>query len=224
MWCVDHTPWVVGYWQVACLHTPLTQYKHPNMVWGLIKLTRGVCRGLSCYAASPEKIFVYEWVLREYQMIVWCVGHTPWVVCTQQCHRRATVKCGTAGFQWVEYDHTHLVFFLSHGFWPSNILNWSFLWFWKKHIPPGQKAYHIVMWYALIPYIPHHTYQMHVVCYQPWLNGFYKTYQLLVCPSILKCLPLHITYHGVQKRIFKFIGGKLLINTDPVIKVKIKKN
>ncbi len=41
------------------LHTPLTQYKHPDMVWGLIKLTRGVCRGLQCYAASPEKLFSF---------------------------------------------------------------------------------------------------------------------------------------------------------------------
>ncbi len=25
----------------------------------LIKLTRGVCRGLPCYAASPEKLFIF---------------------------------------------------------------------------------------------------------------------------------------------------------------------
>ncbi len=30
------------------LHTPLTQYKHPEIV---CKLTMGVCRGLPCYAA-----------------------------------------------------------------------------------------------------------------------------------------------------------------------------
>ncbi len=52
------------------------------------------------------------------------------------------------GSQQVEYDptyHIHLVFFSCHGFnhfWLFNILNWSFLWFWKS-IPHGQKAYHM---------------------------------------------------------------------------------
>ncbi len=41
------------------LHTPLTQYKYHNMVGGLIKLTWGVCKGLPCYAASPEKLFSF---------------------------------------------------------------------------------------------------------------------------------------------------------------------
>ncbi len=40
-------------------HTPLRQYKHPYMVRELIKLTREVCRGLPCYAASPEKLFSF---------------------------------------------------------------------------------------------------------------------------------------------------------------------
>ncbi len=55
---------------------------------------------------------------------VW--GHTPWV----GCHA-------------VPYETNHLVFFLCHSFnyfWPLNILNWSFQWFWKS-IPHGPKIY-----------------------------------------------------------------------------------
>ncbi len=45
----------------SVLHTPLIQCKHPNLVWGLTKLTNRVCRGLPCYAASAQKVFSFFW-------------------------------------------------------------------------------------------------------------------------------------------------------------------
>ncbi len=51
---------VLRFWILTkSLHTSLTQHKHPGMVCESIKLTRGVCRGLLCYAASPEKLFSF---------------------------------------------------------------------------------------------------------------------------------------------------------------------
>ncbi len=44
---------------ISGLHTPLTQHKQPSNVRELIKLTRGDCRGLPCYAASPKKLFSF---------------------------------------------------------------------------------------------------------------------------------------------------------------------
>ncbi len=56
---------------------------------------------------------------------------------------------------------------LCHGFnhfWPSNILNLNFLWFWEsiphcqKGIPHSQKVYCMIMQYALTSYMTHTNY------------------------------------------------------------------
>ncbi len=66
----------------------------------------------------------------------------------QQCNMRPKVKCGAVGLPsngvWPHALHK----FGFNNFWSVNILNLSFLQVWKS-IPQVQKAYHMVMWYAL---------------------------------------------------------------------------
>ncbi len=89
---------------------------------------------------------VYGHVMCMGDMIVWCVG--PYSTSCVLSSVGRDRDLGASGLQWVEYGpvyHTHLVFFLCHGFnnfWSSNILNWSFLWFWKS-ISCNQKAYYM---------------------------------------------------------------------------------
>ncbi len=47
-----------GYWKDP-FKMMMLGYKWKDTFGILIKLTRGVCRGLPCYAASPEKLFSF---------------------------------------------------------------------------------------------------------------------------------------------------------------------
>ncbi len=106
----------------------------------------------------------------------------------QECYTRPKVECDATGllmrgvWPYAPYKFDFLfqmLLFISDR--SLDIINWSFLWFWKsiphgkKSIPHGQKAYY---GHVVCPYIPHDTYQMlyHVVCQQPWYNGIETTF------------------------------------------------
>ncbi len=122
-------------------------------------------------------VFLWCYVLRINQMIVWCLGPYSmcWVPSSDTWNWILSVV--QLGSQWVEnkpMHHTNLFVFFCNGFnhfWPLNIINWTFLLF-SKRIPYGQrsilhghKPYYMIMWYTL-------TSTWYVICQKPWHNSW----------------------------------------------------
>ncbi len=143
------------------------------------------------YKATPPPYIGVHVVLRETKWLCGAILHE---LGSQQYHLRLKVKWGMVGLpKSAVGPHTPHKFGFHH-FWPLNILNWSFLWFWKsiphdnKNMPHGQKTYHMAKWYDFnyhmthtksysMWYSPNHGIKAHICTSTfKWLNHHHMNY------------------------------------------------
>ncbi len=128
------------YWRAKCHH-----WENQN-VFCITPSSAGSCIH-DDIADSCTTSIMSPWrpaVLRETQMIVWCVvpNSTGWMpsIATWE-GMSSVVQLGSQRVEYCPMHHINLVFFLCHSFnhlWPINILNWSFCYF-EKHTTWSEK-------------------------------------------------------------------------------------